>query len=168
MDGRLHGGHRRRHPDHRPLSASGGLINKVNRSGPDCYRPVPGTGLGRNSPLPSFQRKLESSGLYNTFPLCGNDNLQAGHATRHLTIRQSLTPPAPVSWIPAFACLLQAGRNEDEERNASRQSLCALSFSNSLHSGLVCTGRPKARNSVKNQGSKIILNLLKYIYGCCL
>ncbi len=25
-------------------------------------------------PSPSFQRKLESSGLCNTFPLCGNDN----------------------------------------------------------------------------------------------
>ena len=53
------------------------------------------------SPTSSFQRKLESSGLCNTFPLCGNDNKGGIVAGREKL--QSVYHPGPASWIPAFA-----------------------------------------------------------------
>ena len=77
--------------------------------------------------ITSCQRKLESSGSDRPFPQRGNDNRGDD---RQRAVCQSLSPlhhRAPVSWIPARACLPRAGRNDDGEqtgRPPSRQPLC--------------------------------------------
>ena len=57
------------------------------------------------SPLPSFRRRPESSGLHKPFPPSGNDN-PTPHAAGLAQADAACTPPnilASFSWIPAFA-----------------------------------------------------------------
>ena len=52
------------------------------------------------APLRSFQRRLESSGLNNSFPQRGNDNLRGGPPTRHPINPVTHSPPRPRSPRP--------------------------------------------------------------------
>ena len=72
-------------------------------------------------PSPSFQRKLESSGLDHPFPHSGNDNHRDNHPTRHSVKPAIPSPPAsPPGFLGGLSptCLPQAG----ESSRASMQA----------------------------------------------
>ena len=71
-------------------------------------------------PSPSFQRKLESSGLDHPFPHSGNDNHRDNHPTRHSVKPAIPSPPGLPSWIPRRLVpdrLPQAGVDSGLRRN---------------------------------------------------
>ena len=58
--------------------------------------PLRHSGAGRNPPPPSFRRRPESSGLYNTFPRSGNDNPKH-RSDRNRTPNYHPAPPSPAA-----------------------------------------------------------------------